>query len=74
MKLTWYDGGAAAADARGDSARRSSNTTGGVLYVGSKGKLMHETYGDKPRLLPARWPTAGKPPQTLRADHDAATK
>jgi hypothetical protein len=26
--------------------------TGGVLYIGSKGKLMHETYGINPRLLP----------------------
>ena len=24
----------------------------GVLYFGSKGKLLHETYGYRPRLLP----------------------
>ena len=23
-----------------------------MLFVGSKGKLMHDTYGDNPRLLP----------------------
>nr|MBA2646991.1 gfo/Idh/MocA family oxidoreductase [Pyrinomonadaceae bacterium] len=26
---------------------------GGVIYVGEKGILMHETYGNKPRLFPA---------------------
>ena len=30
------------------------NKGGGVLLVGSKGKLMHDTYGLKPRLLPHR--------------------
>ena len=25
---------------------------GGVMYFGSKGKLLHDTYGYKPRLLP----------------------
>ena len=28
------------------------NTGGGVLYIGSKGKLLHDTYGCNPRLLP----------------------
>jgi hypothetical protein len=29
------------------------NPGGGALLVGTKGKLVHETYGAKPRLLPA---------------------
>ena len=28
------------------------NPDGGVLFVGSKGVLMHETYGDNPRMWP----------------------
>ena len=28
------------------------NKGGGVLYVGTKGKLLHDTYGFNPRLLP----------------------
>ena len=28
------------------------NPGGGVLYIGTKGKLMQDTYGLNPRLLP----------------------
>ena len=28
------------------------NGEGGVMYFGTKGKLLHDTYGYKPRLLP----------------------
>ena len=28
------------------------NRTGGVIFVGEKGILMHETYGDNPQLFP----------------------
>ena len=39
---------------------------GGVLYVGDKGKLIHETYGANPRLLPqSLHDSVGTPPQTL---------
>jgi predicted dehydrogenase len=51
MRMTWYDGGLMPPkpEELGDEAL---NRTGGVLYYGSKGKLMHETYGANPRLLP----------------------
>ena len=65
VKLTWYDGGLVPpkpeelGDERVDPA-------GGVLYVGSKGKLVHETYGARPRLLPKSvHESYGKPPEKL---------
>jgi len=51
VKLTWYDGGLMPpkpielGDAELDKG-------GGALLIGSKGKLLHETYGANPRLLP----------------------
>ena len=39
---------------------------GGALLVGSKGKLMHDTYGRNPRLLPASLHESyGKPKEKL---------
>ena len=39
---------------------------GGVMFIGSKGKLMHETYGYRPRLLPdALHASYGTPKPTL---------
>ena len=50
VKLTWYDGGLLPpkpAELVGEL-----NKGGGALLIGSKGKLIHDTYGAKPRLLP----------------------
>ena len=56
----------AAAEARGTRRRASSNQTGGVLFIGSKGKLLHDTYGNKPRLLPkSLHESYGTPPQKM---------
>ncbi len=52
VTLTWYDGGFMPPKPEEMEQDEAMNTTGGVLYVGSKGKLMHETYGSNPRLLP----------------------
>ena len=35
-----------------DRLKDEVNKDGGVMFVGTKGKLMHETYGYNPRLLP----------------------
>jgi hypothetical protein len=48
---------------------------GGALLIGSRGKLMHNTYGAKPRLLPASLQESfGKPPERLariaKEDHE----
>ena len=52
VKLTWYDGGLLPPKPS-ELVGEELNKTGGALLVGSKGKLIHETYGRKPRLLPA---------------------
>src|SRR5207253_10571581 len=44
----------------------SLNPGGGALLIGSKGKLLHETYGARPRLLPdSLHKSFGKPAQKL---------
>jgi predicted dehydrogenase len=51
VRLTWYDGGfnPPKPEEIGDE---KLNGEGGILYVGSKGKMLQDTYGLKPRLLP----------------------
>ena len=65
VKLTWYDGGFM--PRRPEELGETKLTgEGGVLYIGSKGKLMHDTYGANPRLLPQSLHDAvGTPTQTL---------
>jgi predicted dehydrogenase len=77
VKLTWYDGGllpprpAEFSDELVEHNGRKVykeqvNPDGGVMFIGSKGKLMHETYGYKPQLLPhALHESYGKPKETL---------
>jgi predicted dehydrogenase len=63
VKLTWYDGGLLPKrpDELGDE---QLNKGGGALLVGNKGKLLHDTYGLNPRLLPKALNTSvGKPAQ-----------
>ena len=51
VRLTWYDGGLTPPkpDEVGDEPL---NGEGGILYIGSKGKMLQDTYGLNPRLLP----------------------
>ena len=51
VHLTWYDGGILPATPPGFPANLKMNPDGGVLFVGSRGMLMHETYGEKPLLI-----------------------
>jgi predicted dehydrogenase len=65
VKLTWYDGGLTPAKPEeiGDEAL---NGEGGILYIGSKGKMLQDTYGAQPRLLPeSRHKATPRPKQTL---------
>jgi predicted dehydrogenase len=65
VKMTWYDGGLLPHKPE-ELGEEELNKGGGVLLVGSKGKLMHDTYGLKPRLLPQSLNDSyGKPPQKL---------
>ena len=52
MKLTWYDGGLLPPRPVELPEDQVLSPMGGALLVGSKGKLLHDTYGYKPRLLP----------------------
>ena len=72
VKMTWYDGGLMP-DKPEELGDEELNKGGGALLVGSKGKLLHDTYGLKPRLLPTSLNDSyGKPPQTLpRIENEA---
>ena len=66
VKLTWYDGGLLPPKPAELGEDEELNKGGGALLVGSKGKLMHDTYGYKPRLLPqSLHDSFGKPAQKL---------
>jgi predicted dehydrogenase len=63
VRLTWYDGALLPPGLEALGAGQMSKD-GGVLYVGDKGKLIHETYGANPRLLPqSLHDSVGTPPQ-----------
>jgi predicted dehydrogenase len=51
VRLTWYDGGFNPPKPEEIGDERL-NGEGGILYIGSKGKMLQETYGLNPRLLP----------------------
>ena len=52
VKLTWYDGGIypPRPDVLPDEVELKSE--GGVIFIGEKGILLHDTYGANPRLYP----------------------
>jgi predicted dehydrogenase len=51
LHMTWYDGGILPPTPHGFPADLRMSPDGGVLFVGSKGMLMHDTYGEKPKLI-----------------------
>jgi hypothetical protein len=51
VKLVWYDGGLTPPRPE-ELGEEHLNGEGGILYVGSKGKMLQKTYGQGPRLLP----------------------
>jgi predicted dehydrogenase len=74
VKLTWYDGGLLPKKPE-EMGEEELIKEGGALLIGSRGKLMHNTYGAKPRLLPASLQESfGKPPERLariaKEDHE----
>ncbi len=52
VKLSWYDGGLMPPRPDGLPDDVSFNREGQVIFVGEKGLLLHETYGQNPRLFP----------------------
>jgi predicted dehydrogenase len=66
VKLTWYDGGLLPPRPIELPENQVLSPMGGALFVGSKGKLMHDTYGKNPRLLPdSLHHSFGKPAEKL---------
>jgi predicted dehydrogenase len=61
VKLTWYDGGLLPPKSP-DMGEDRMNPDGGLMYVGTKGKLVQDTYGAEPRLYPAGHPASKTPP------------
>ncbi|MBL8556509.1 MAG: Gfo/Idh/MocA family oxidoreductase [Phenylobacterium sp.] len=51
LRMTWYDGGILPPTPPGFPANLTMSPDGGVLFVGARGMLMHETYGEKPVLI-----------------------
>ncbi len=66
IKVSWYDGGILPELPEellpGESF---GNSDGGVLFIGSKGKLMADCYGAKPRLLPLKANETLNIPETI---------
>ena len=63
VKMTWYDGGLMPALPEKLEPKQRS---GGVIFVGDKGKLMCGTYGNNPRLIPdMKMKEYKQPPVTL---------
>jgi len=62
VKLVWYDGGLTPPRPE-ELGEERLNGEGGILYVGSKGKLLQQTYGQKPRLLPFEAHNSYGPPK-----------
>ncbi len=73
VKLTWYDGGLL--PERPEELKDGQilgDRNGGVIFVGSKGKLMCGCYGQNPVLLPEELDKDYKrPPETIRRVKDA---
>ena len=52
IPMTWYDGGLLPPTPTTAPDGFALDPNGGVLYVGDRGILVHETYGQNPRFLP----------------------
>jgi hypothetical protein len=68
IKVSWYDGGLL--PQRPDELlpeEEFGNWDGGVLFIGTKGKLLADCYGARPRLLPTKlMKETALPKQTLQ--------
>ena len=53
VKMIWYDGGLTPPRPKDiEPGRKMGDNDGGVLFVGTKGKMMCGTYGNNPRIIP----------------------
>ncbi len=66
VTLHWYDGGLMPPRPESLPADVPLDRTGGVIFVGERGILMHETYGANPKVYPEHLQEAADAvPQTL---------
>ncbi|MHC4637949.1 MAG: Gfo/Idh/MocA family protein [Planctomycetota bacterium] len=67
VTMTWYDGGMLPRRPEDlEPELRLGSRNGGVLFIGSKGKLSCGCYGDNPMLIPgSRMKTFKKPEKTI---------
>ena len=66
VKLTWYDGLRPPRPKELEDGRIMGDREGGVIFKGTKGKLMCGTYGNGPRLIPeSRMKDYKRPARTL---------
>lgn len=67
VELTWYDGGLMPERPKElEDGQPMGSAGGGMIFHGSKGKLMADVYGNNPRLIPvSRTKDAPAPKQTL---------
>jgi hypothetical protein len=65
--LKWYDGGLQPPRPEElEPGRKMAEDTGGILFVGEKGKLMASCYGNNPRLIPeSRMQEYRRPAKTI---------
>jgi predicted dehydrogenase len=74
VKMVWLDGGLMAPRPEVLPEKVSLERGGGVIIIGEKGILMHETYGKNPRLFPeSLMEAAAKAPQKydrIETDND----
>ncbi len=60
VKVNWYDGGLFPPRPDGLPDDVVFDSEGGGIFIGDKGILIHNTYGDKPRLFPGPVAEAGE--------------
>jgi predicted dehydrogenase len=67
IKFIWVDGGKEPERPDDLEPGRKLGTDGGVIYYGTKGKLMHGTYGEQPRLIPETFMQSyNRPAKTIK--------
>jgi predicted dehydrogenase len=66
VKLTWYDGLRAPRPLELEDGRQMGHAEGGLLFKGTKGRLVGGVYGESPRLIPeSRMKEYKLPPKTI---------
>ncbi len=72
VTMTWYDGGLMPPKPV-EMGEASLPADGGVLYIGTKGKMLQHNTGSRPRLLPVELHNSvGAPPERMpRVPHQA---